>query len=1337
MSIRVFFVSFPAVQTPAERRWAPGLSLFWLIMMLTFCAALQGPVLAQSAASGTVSGQVTDQQGAAMNSAVVRLTDTGTSAVRSTSSNAAGRYNFVNVPPGTYDLTVVKEGFAQAKVNAQTVEVGLALTLDVVLQIGATTTTVEVTASAGAELQVLNATIGSTISGDSLMLLPNLGRDATALATLQVGVTPSGQVAGTQADQSTFMLDGGINTDDMAGNYSAYTVSNGGGPSGVVPTPVESVEEFKVGITNQTADFNGAAGSQVQMVTKRGSNQFHGALYDYYFASNVGASNSWKNNHTPSNGLGYTPLPKTHRNRFGGALGGPVLPRLAGGKTYFFFNYEGFRYPNTTTVERTVPTALMRAGVVQVPNSSGAYQAYNLNPYAVTVNGATYQPTQCSSGSLCDPRGIGTNPLVNQLWSKYMPLPNDPQAGDQYNTQGYTSQVRLPQSSDFGVLRLDHDFGLRNHFMVSDRAYKFDQLTSNQIDIGGLLPGDIFGQATASSPRPQRANYLVAGLTTNINANLTNDFHFNYVRNFWSWSSAGGAPQLPGLGGAIEIGGESSNALVPYNVDTGGTRQRAWDGHDQVYRDDLTLLHGNHLMTFGGTYQRNFDFYTRNDNGIAVDASTVYQIGNGSGIAMPAAYQPAGLPASQVTNWSNLYAEVLGLVSQPQVMYTRGGPNLNLNPVGDPISIHAIVPTYNAYFSDSWHVRPSFTLTYGLGYAIEMPPYELQGKQVQFVDDANNSLSLQAFLQQKQKAALAGQVYEPTIGFSTTPNVAGARKYPFDPFYGEFSPRVAAAWNPNFSNGLLGKVFGSGHTVLRGGYSRIYGRLNGGRVVGSPVLGAGLEQVIQCIGASRNGQCLGIGGVDPTTAFRIGTDGLTAPLPPVTPTLAQPYIPGVNGNAAAGDGAGVDVRFRPDRSDEFNFTIQRELSSRLIIEAGYVGRIIRNEYNLINVDAVPFMTTLNGQSFANAFANVYQAVSGGQAIQAQPFFESALGGAGSKYCAGYSSCTAAVAGLQKSAIVSTQVYNLWSALNAAPSWTLGRTLLASPGVPGSPVTTQLQSYELAASNGWGNYNAAFLSFTAKNWHGLTARSNFTWSRAMGTGDSAQSSSSQTVIDPWDLHVAYGSQPFDIRFVYNLALLYQVPFFRNQRGLLGHLLGGWAVTPLFTAQSGAPLEVSIGTGSTQNAQSFGEEYGNGNSASENAVLTLPFTGGNSAHQNVVVASGAGLNGNASKGGSGINMFSNPGAIYSEFRRLVLGLDTSGGGAGVIRGFPTWNLDATASKDIRVSERFGATFIVQANNVLNHFQPSNPSMNIDSPQTFGVVTGQSNTPRQMQFGLRLRF
>jgi hypothetical protein len=227
------------------------------------------------------------------------------------------------------------------------------------------------------------------------------------------------------------------------------------------------------------------------------------------------------------------------------------------------------------------------------------------------------------------------------------------------------------------------------------------------------------------------------------------------------------------------------------------------------------------------------------------------------------------------------------------------------------------------------------------------------------------------------------------------------------------------------------------------------------------------------------------------------------------------------------------------------------------------------------------------------------------------------------------------------------------------------------------------------------------------------------------------------VDPWNLHVGYGPQSYDYRFIYNLSLVYQIPFFRSQRGFLGHVLGGWALTPVFTAESGAPLRVGIGTGATANAESFGEEYGNSNSASENAVLTSPYTAGSSAHFNVNVASGAGLNGDASKGGSGINMFANPAAVFAQFRPLILGLDTSAGGAGPLRGLSTWNVDATASKDFHIREKLGATLIIQANNAVNKFQPGNPSLNIDSPQTWGVISSQANSPREMQFGLRIHF
>jgi hypothetical protein len=207
---------------------------------------------------------------------------------------------------------------------------------------------------------------------------------------------------------------------------------------------VESIEEFKVGSFNQSADFSGSIGSQVQMVTKRGANAYHGSAYGFYFATNVGAANSWSNNHTPSLGLAYTPLISNHRSRFGGTLGGVLLPKLLGGKTSFFVNYEGSRFPNVGTIEKNSPSALLRAGVIQVADASGKFQAYNLNPNPVTVGGVTYQPAQCGT-SLCDPRGLGLSPVIQKIWN-FMPAPTHftGTAGDRVHTRPFLRTTRAP-----------------------------------------------------------------------------------------------------------------------------------------------------------------------------------------------------------------------------------------------------------------------------------------------------------------------------------------------------------------------------------------------------------------------------------------------------------------------------------------------------------------------------------------------------------------------------------------------------------------------------------------------------------------------------------------------------------------------------------------------------------------------------------------------------------------------------------------------------------------------------------------------------------------------------
>jgi Carboxypeptidase regulatory-like domain len=1327
---------------------------------------------AQSASTGIVQGQVTDPSDSAIVGASVTLTDKSTSLSRTALTNDAGRYVFVDVAPGVYAISVNKTGFRITRIAEQQVQVGLTATVNVALEIGSVAETVEVTAS-GADLQSMNATVGTTISGELLQTLPSIGRDSSTFVTLQPGVSPDGSVAGAVVDQSTFMLDGGQNTNDMDGSMQVYTpsfagdptggiVSNaiGGAPTGVMPTPLDSVEEFKVNTANQTADFNSSAGAQVQVVTRRGTNSWHGSAYEYYFDNNFNA-NTWDNNNSA------TKLPSYHYSRFGGSGGGPIISKkVLGGQTYFFANYEGFRWPNSTTIERVVPSANMRAGILTFGGVN-----YNLNT-----------GTNCgASGTApCDPRLLGINPLVQQMWNKYEPLPNenvnDPTkacgglAGkycDGINEQAFKGNASSPYTSNFAVARLDHDFGPKWHFNASYRYYKLLRNSTSQVDIGGFFPGDTLGTPSLVSSRPQQPWYLVAGLTTNITSNTTNDFHFSYLRNFWSWADPGGIPQLPGLGGALEPFGETTSALIPYNVNTQNVRTRFWDGQDKFFRDDVTMLKGNHLFTFGGAYQRNYDWHQRSDNGGGINYQPSYLLGDssGGGLVDFSSSTPAGVKAS---SWARDSAAVLGIVTDAQIAYTRAGSNLALNPPLTHAFDQSTIPYYNVYWSDSWHMKPSFTVTYGLGWTLEMPPTEKNGKQIELVDTSGQQLDLQSYLKQRETAALQGQVYNPEVGFALVGNTGSGQKYPYLPYYGSFSPRVAAAWNPNFRDGLLGKVFGGSSSVIRGGYSRIYGRLNGVDLVLVPLLGTGLIQAVQCTQAFASGAC---GPTNPTVknAFRIGTDGNSAPIPTASATLPQPTIPGVNSVSAAA-GEALDVHFRPNVVDSFDLTVQRQLNNKILLEVGYIGRRITHEYQPVNINAVPHMMTLGGQKFSAAYAAVekglgcatsfaacgantpvqakgetnaqYQAALTAYAntFAAQPFFENALSSTG--YCSGFASCTAAVVyneggGNGTGNLLSQSVWSLWSDLDNGgfnfPRSMLNTPLASTAPCPGSVSTApcggngQLTSgVGVNASIGHGNYNAGFVSLKLTNFHNVTLQQNFTYSKALGTGAFVQATSQYTTNDPFNLDNMYGVQNFDRKFVYNVYALIDDPYYKSQRGVVGHLLGGWTVSPIFALGSGAPLFCAT----TTDAQSFGSADGTGSGffTNENCVLTSQkYATGASVHN---------------LGANGLNIFADPAAALATTRPAILGLDNGTGGVGAFRGLPYWNMDVRVTKNIKVWERVSFEFQFVTTNVFNHptfFDPGFLINGLDpnSPGSFGQLNQQGNNPRQMQFGLRLSF
>ncbi len=1304
--------------------------VYLLVIAFAVVCSASGLYGQGAATTGTVTGTITDPQGAAVADAQVILTDRSTNIPTTTTTNQAGLYRFANVQPGTYNLQVSKAGFRALRVGDQTIIVGTTRTLDLTLELGSVAETVEVKIASGADLQTENATMGSTVESEMLLAMPNLNRDASSLLTLQPGTSPAvgggdiygGQVAGSFSDQNTYMLDGGNITSDLEGDNNY--VNNGVGGRGAIPTPLESIEEFKVATNNQTADFFSSAGGQVMMVSKRGGNGFHGSAYEYYQGQLLDA-NSWNNNR-----LGE-PKVKYHDNRFGGGVGGPLLPgKFLGGKTYFYAFYEGRRFPGTATEEEwTVPSALMRQGILQYQDSNGVVHQVNL---------ATDSVCGAAGNLPCDPRGIGISPVTSAVWAK-VPMPNDPTgAGDHLNTQGFRAPLVLPESENYGMFRLDHDFGDKWRFFASYRISKVVAPSANQIDIGGILPGDTLGTPASASSNPAEPRYAVLGLTGTLTPHLVNEFHASYLLNDWGWNRAGVTDALSNVPAGLEFADSQFGCMCPMNMDTQDSRKRIWDGHDWNYNDTLSWQKGKHYFQFGGTIVHWWDHHVRDDQVVAGLPELVYQLNKATGLKTTADTRPSDLPSSKNSTWDTQYAQTLGILGTAAQLFVRGGSDFHLTGA-KTFADTSNIDSYSLYYNDSWKIRPTLTLNYGLEWGVQMPPYEVNGVQDVAVDQGGNPIDSAAYLQNTENMALLGQVYNPVIGFEPIRAVGGHPKYPFNPWYGGFSPRVAVAWNPRFKDGFLNRILGDGKTVFRGGFSRIYDRNNGVDLVLVPLLGYGFGQTIRCNGAGIIGgvtNCYGGAATSPSNAFRVGVDGDTGPFPAVTQTLPIPAEPGIN-SAPGGNLSFLDPHWRPGVNNEVTVSMQRQLPDHTLIELAYVGKWSTHLFQGLDLNDVPTMMTLGGQTFAKAYAALSAADRAGQTtVAAQPFFEQAL--AGSSYCLGFANCSTAVlaneGALGTGNVTVQNVYGMWQDLDS--------TFTAFGGQPTLPA--DLQGYNSMLANttaGFSNYQAGIARIQKSTGHGLTLNANLTWSHTLGTVGINQEFTQANPSSPFNLRADYGPAPFDTRWIFNTLALYQLPFGKGhllggQNAILDKIIGGWTIAPIFQWNSGLVEETYTGSC---------DEFGQGNVPFCSGMVPLQGASGlsRSPHFNVVSTGGIGSNGDVSNGGAGVNLYANPQAAYNMFRPVILGLDGRANDLGPLYGQHRWNLDFSIAKTTKITERIGFTFSAQFFNAFNHMEFSDPGqygsagLDLQNPSAFGVLNSQFNSPRHIELGMRVFF
>src|SRR5437016_529910 len=925
--------------------------LGFMVLLAFVVLSMAVSLSAQTASTSTVTGTVSDKTGAAVPNAKVDLEDVGTKARLSATTGGDGNYIFPSVRPGNYNVIVSGKGFRQTVVSGVKVDIGKSALVNVVLEVGGMTETVEVTAGTGVELQTLNASVGDVLDANLLANMPTLSRDATALVLLQPMAIPGfngavagsgdgnssgGTIAGARMDQNTFMLDGGDATSNMEGG-GGYNTGFQATPRAVVPTPVESLEEFRVQTNNAGVDFTRSLGAEVQMVTRRGSNDWHGAGYWYHQNDELNANDWFRNKRAVEN-------PEWRDNRYGGRIGGPIWKN----RTFFFLHEEERHFFTSSVFQRLVPSDALRVGVLQFKDAAGTVHAFNLNPTP------TLDPAACSApcsdndpqigtmlpadnGTL-DPRMIGLNPAIAAEWAN-MPAPNDFSAGDAaLRAPFFTSTVPNLSNEHFAVLRLDHKINDKWDFMGSYR-YSTSAITPPNIqeDIGGIAKGCQKGVPCPLASRPLQPRFLVAGLTGRLTPNLVNDFHFDWLRHWWSWIAPGARiPVIPSAlsDTPLQIWRESrTDGMVPINVNTQQARQRVWNGQDYTWIDNLSWIKGKHAFNFGGRAQIEHFLHVRDDKvtgGITTPLYFVAKGGNFNDIGgIPV---PAGVDPGEATTFRRAYISALGLVDSATQVLTRDG-SLNPQPPLTNITQRENVDSYEIYAGDTWRPTPSLTLTSGLTWGVQLPPYDPTGKTALMIDVSTGKLiDSESYLKAKSAAALNGDVFNPTIGY--VPIKATGRKYPYDPDYSNFGPRLAVAWNPSFSDGIMGSLAGSKKTVIRAGWSRAFDRINGVGIVLTPALGIGFGDLSVCRAPATAGVC-GNGG-DPTSNFRIGVDGNHVSVPALPTLSGGVIIPGLGATIQPANANSVfensdsrlDPKNRIGSADMIGLTVQRELPGK-------------------------------------------------------------------------------------------------------------------------------------------------------------------------------------------------------------------------------------------------------------------------------------------------------------------------------------------------------------------------------------------------------------------------
>ena len=1070
-------------------------------------------VLRLAAQTSSLQGVVSDAQGAIIPDTVITVTNQDTAAVRKTLSDGMGEYTLAQLAPGPYKLEAVKPGFRAFSTTVQ-LQTNTPATLPIKLEVGQVTETVSVVGDA-ATVNSENATVGNPFTEAQVKQIPLQTRNVVDLLGIQPGVAPTGQVSGARPDQNNVMLDGVDVNDNQGAN----------GFSSVLPIPLDSVQEFRTTVTGFSADMGRSSGGQVSVITKSGSNSFHGSLYEFN-RNTFTEANDWFSNRSG------VPRSALIRNQYGGSVGGPIFKN----RVFFFFNYEGRKDRSAAAVTRLVPTDTFRQGIIQVQLKDG--RVVPLKPQDVTA---------------IDPLRIGASRYILDLMKQY-PAGNDPLTSPDKGLNFSNLRFNAPQTLD-------------NHAMVGRMDYNLDAAGKHTLMLRGTLNGAAQDAGSALAQMPGQAaaqrvldnsRGLSARYTAVLNPHLVNVATLGYTR--LGTQSTGTEAVVPSFYMAT-LSPTARPAVRIAPVDN--------------LADDITWTKGRHNIQAGFNFRFNSNDRESFNNvpNYSFARNTLLGLGADIDAAVLSYLQPAygrSIALSSGTNVTNAFGALLGLVNQfgATYNYTVKGQVI---PFASPVTTDFGSREFEEYAMDTFRWRRNLTITYGIRYSLFGVPYEQNGNEVVPL----NSLS-QFFAERVGGQAMGIPSYalpNAMVSYGAGgPVNHGAGYYPLDKK--DFAPRFSMAYSPD-NGSLLEKIAGKG-SVFRAGVGVIYDHYGSSMAAnlassGSPGLATVVAQPVN---------------TNFTTGYRYTGGGL--PSLPTVAAGAFPFTPpAIKGGFTTFSGVASDLKAPYEYV--LNAAYARPLTHQMSIEVGYVGRLGHRGIGIqdFGQPLTLFKDPKSGQTWAQAgaaLANLYNAGLTPAQVKAnpslvpnQPFFENIFAKSQNLYING-----------SATANFFYDAYGNYSGSYLDTLNDMDRIRQPDGScisVYGCNTFFPLQNSGLEAyvNAGKSAYHAMTFVLRRAVSHGWGYDFNYTWSHSMDNGSASEtsgqnSSSTGWFQDAFNPNAFRGPSDFDMRHLITADAVVELPagkgktWLKAAPGWLDAIVGGWQVTTLISIHTGTPLNV---------------------------------------------------------------------------------------------------------------------------------------------------------------------